>query len=228
MFVGETGILRVVERTATVDARTRGRRPASPIGLIDLPTMQRYLNFWFSSRSTSSAARSPATPRSYFATGLKGRAKEERYEDHVALTGTSRWTSRRTAGSIEGGRAAAQRDERGAARAATSRTASAASTSGTGPSPSTASRSSSSCPSRFPPPRRHLRRPALRAGWATRSRQGECEAKRASGSRARPTRLRREPHDRPVFDPKQMANWIAAPKQGIKGKPVDFEYVRHD
>jgi benzoyl-CoA 2,3-dioxygenase component B len=32
---------------------------------------------------------------------------------------------------------------------------------------------------------------------------------------------------KPVFDPKQMANWIAAPRQGIKGRPVDFEYVRH-
>ena len=31
-----------------------------------------------------------------------------------------------------------------------------------------------------------------------------------------------------VFDPKQMANWIGAPKQGIKGRPVDFEYVRHE
>jgi benzoyl-CoA 2,3-dioxygenase component B len=30
-----------------------------------------------------------------------------------------------------------------------------------------------------------------------------------------------------VFDPKQMANWIGAPKQRIKGRPVDFEYVRH-
>ena len=30
-----------------------------------------------------------------------------------------------------------------------------------------------------------------------------------------------------VSDPKQMANWISAPKQGIKGRPVDFEYVRH-
>ena len=29
-----------------------------------------------------------------------------------------------------------------------------------------------------------------------------------------------------IFDPKQMANWIAAPKQGIKGRPVDYEYVR--
>jgi benzoyl-CoA 2,3-epoxidase subunit B len=33
---------------------------------------------------------------------------------------------------------------------------------------------------------------------------------------------------KPVYDPKQMANWIGAPKQGIKGRPVDFEYVRHD
>jgi benzoyl-CoA 2,3-dioxygenase component B len=30
-----------------------------------------------------------------------------------------------------------------------------------------------------------------------------------------------------VLDPKQMAHWISAPKQGIKGRPVDFEYVRH-
>jgi benzoyl-CoA 2,3-dioxygenase component B len=32
---------------------------------------------------------------------------------------------------------------------------------------------------------------------------------------------------KPVLDPRQMANWIAPPKQGIKGRPVDFEYVRH-
>ncbi len=32
---------------------------------------------------------------------------------------------------------------------------------------------------------------------------------------------------RAVLDPKQMANWISPPKQGIKGRPVDFEYVRH-
>jgi len=30
----------------------------------------------------------------------------------------------------------------------------------------------------------------------------------------------------PIFDPKQMANWIAAPKQGLKGRPIDFDYVR--
>jgi benzoyl-CoA 2,3-dioxygenase component B len=30
----------------------------------------------------------------------------------------------------------------------------------------------------------------------------------------------------PVTEPGKMANWIAAPRQGIKGKPLDFEYVR--
>jgi len=30
----------------------------------------------------------------------------------------------------------------------------------------------------------------------------------------------------PVTEPGKIANWIAPPKAGIKGKPFDFEYVR--
>ena len=33
---------------------------------------------------------------------------------------------------------------------------------------------------------------------------------------------------KPVHAPGKMANWIAAPKRGINGQPVDFEYVRTD
>jgi benzoyl-CoA 2,3-dioxygenase component B len=29
-----------------------------------------------------------------------------------------------------------------------------------------------------------------------------------------------------VTEPEKMANWVAAPDRGIKGRPVDFEYVR--
>jgi benzoyl-CoA 2,3-dioxygenase component B len=29
-----------------------------------------------------------------------------------------------------------------------------------------------------------------------------------------------------VFAPNEMANWISPPAHGIKGRPVDFEYVR--
>jgi benzoyl-CoA 2,3-dioxygenase component B len=30
----------------------------------------------------------------------------------------------------------------------------------------------------------------------------------------------------PVIEPGKMANWVAAPRRGIDGKPVEFEYVR--
>jgi benzoyl-CoA 2,3-epoxidase subunit B len=31
-----------------------------------------------------------------------------------------------------------------------------------------------------------------------------------------------------VYEPGKMANWIAPPSRGINGKPIDYEYVRHD
>src|SRR5690242_10564787 len=48
MFVGETGIGRVVKRTLEVMAALGSDDPARirAAGAIDLPTMQRYLNFW--------------------------------------------------------------------------------------------------------------------------------------------------------------------------------------
>jgi benzoyl-CoA 2,3-dioxygenase component B len=33
---------------------------------------------------------------------------------------------------------------------------------------------------------------------------------------------------KPIYDPNQMANWIAAPPRGIKGQPVNYAYVRHE
>jgi benzoyl-CoA 2,3-epoxidase subunit B len=33
---------------------------------------------------------------------------------------------------------------------------------------------------------------------------------------------------RPVIEPGKFANWIAPPPRGINGKPMDFEYVRLD
>jgi benzoyl-CoA 2,3-dioxygenase component B len=34
---------------------------------------------------------------------------------------------------------------------------------------------------------------------------------------------------KPVYEPGKFANWIAAPRKGIEGRPLDFEYVRlHD
>ena len=33
---------------------------------------------------------------------------------------------------------------------------------------------------------------------------------------------------KPVYEPGKMANWIAAPRRGINGLGIDYEYVRTD
>ncbi len=51
MFVGDTGISRVIKRTLEVmkELNTDDPEAIRKAGAIDLPTLQRYLNFWFSS-----------------------------------------------------------------------------------------------------------------------------------------------------------------------------------
>ncbi len=54
-------------------------------GAIDLPTMQRYLNFWFSSSLDLFGADASSNAAHYFANGIKGRPDERKYDDHVEL-----------------------------------------------------------------------------------------------------------------------------------------------
>ena len=86
MFVGDTGIGRVIKRTIEVmrELGTDDPVAARKAGAIDLPTIQRYLNFWFSSSLDLFGGDSSSNAASYFANGLKGRPDEERYEDHMA------------------------------------------------------------------------------------------------------------------------------------------------
>jgi benzoyl-CoA 2,3-epoxidase subunit B len=53
-------------------------------GAIDLPTLQRYINFWFSSSLDLFGAEISSNAASYFASGLKGRPDEARFADHRA------------------------------------------------------------------------------------------------------------------------------------------------
>jgi len=86
MFVGETGVGRVVERTAQLmledpngDARARGG--------IDLATIQKYLNLWYSLSADLFGGEISSNAADYFASGLKGRYQEERQPEHLALDG---------------------------------------------------------------------------------------------------------------------------------------------
>lgn len=90
MFVGETGIGRVVNRTLEVMKEIGSDDPdlVRNAGAIDLPTMQRYLNYWFSSSLDLFGADSSSNAAGYFANGIKGRPDEARYEDHSAADQT--------------------------------------------------------------------------------------------------------------------------------------------
>lgn len=86
MFVGDTGIGRIVRRTVEVMNEIRSDDPEKirAAGAIDLPTIQKYMNFWFSSALDLFGADISSNAASYFAAGLKGRPDESLHEDHVA------------------------------------------------------------------------------------------------------------------------------------------------
>jgi benzoyl-CoA 2,3-dioxygenase component B len=85
MFVGETGIGRVVKRTLEVMKELGTDDPARirAHGAVDLPTLQKYLNFWCSSSLDLFGSEISSNSAANFASGLKGRPDEAQYEDHV-------------------------------------------------------------------------------------------------------------------------------------------------
>src|SRR4051812_5353276 len=86
MFVGQTGIARVVQRTAEL---TRAGKDPAREGAIPFDMLQRYLNFWYTVSLDLFGAEVSTNGASYFGAGLKGRPKEERYPDHVLLEGAA-------------------------------------------------------------------------------------------------------------------------------------------
>ena len=116
MFVGETGIARILERTCQLMKEAGFSEDVRQLGGIDIPTIQKHLNQWFSLSLDLHGGEVSSNAASYFANGLKGRAKEETFDDHLVAAralhdGVLR---RRPAGGP--GRADAQRHERSPAR----------------------------------------------------------------------------------------------------------------
>ncbi|MEE8171524.1 MAG: benzoyl-CoA 2,3-epoxidase subunit BoxB, partial [Alphaproteobacteria bacterium] len=83
MFVGDTGIQRVVRRSCELmNAHDTG--DIAPHGGISLDTLQRYLNFHFAVSIDLFGSEFSTNAANYFTAGLKGRYKEEQIaDDHV-------------------------------------------------------------------------------------------------------------------------------------------------
>jgi benzoyl-CoA 2,3-dioxygenase component B len=85
MFVGESGVSRVIQRTCQVmnELKTDDSKKLREAGVIDLPTLQRYLNFHFSVTIDLFGADESSNAATFYSTGLKGRYEEgKRTDDH--------------------------------------------------------------------------------------------------------------------------------------------------
>jgi len=229
MFVGETGILRVVDRTARRMAEEKKEHPddVRKLGVIDLPTMQRYLNLWYSLSLDLFGGEISSNAASFFASGIKGRAKEEQHEDHRALTGTYPMDVPKE-GRVE--------REEVPLRNAMNEVLRDAYVEDCQRGVDKWNRAVAAHGVAFElklPSRRFHRHIGIYAGvWA--DLQGnllakdEWEKKKGDWLPSETDKaFVQSLMTKAVSDPGQMAGWISAPKQGIKGRPLDFEYVRH-
>jgi benzoyl-CoA 2,3-dioxygenase component B len=90
LFVGETGIGRIIQRTCEVMNEHKTDDPAKlrGLGVIDLPTLQKYLNFHYSVTSDLYGSEVSSNAASFYTEGLKGRFDETNINDDHQLEST--------------------------------------------------------------------------------------------------------------------------------------------
>jgi benzoyl-CoA 2,3-dioxygenase component B len=225
MFVGESGVQRVVQRSAEL---TKQHGDARKGGGIDLVTLQKYLNLWYSLSLDLFGGEISTNAASYFASGLKGRAKEEKFEDHVALQGMYGMDVPRDGkiaredvplrsamnevlrdGYVEDCQRGVDRWNKVLHDAGLSERLALPSR--------RFHRHQGHFAGMFFDPEGHA---LTEAEWNAKKDQWIPNA----ADRAYVKSLQ----SRPITKPGEMANWIAAPARGVDNKPADFQYVRTD
>ncbi len=224
MFVGETGVGRVISRACELMKRDKNE-DARAQGGIDLGTVQRFVNFWYSSSLDLFGGEISSNAADYFASGLKGRAKEDRYEDHIALVGeyeidlmqdgkmTRRSVPLRNAMNEVLRDAYVDDNQRGVDRW---------------------NKSIAEAGVDFEiklPSRRFNRKMGVYSGFhfdpsGTPISAAEFERRRDEWLPTAADRAYVKQLMQPVLELGKMANWIAAPARGVNNQPIDFEYIR--
>lgn len=227
MFVGDTGIGRVVRRSVEVMNELKSDDPMKvrAAGAIDLQTIQKYLNFWFSSALDLFGSEISSNAASYFANGLKGRPDESLYDDHVAA-GDYTLDMPEVNGGVRAETVSMRNAMNEVMRAAYIRDCE----NGVKRWNKIIEKAGIEFELRLASPR--FRRTV--GGWANvptdpAGNPISVEVFAAGISSWIPT-----PDDQafvasvmqPVLEPGKVAGWIAPPDRGINGMPVDYEYVR--
>src|SRR5579864_7909145 len=225
MMVGTTGVDRVVERTAQVMVEN-DTDEVGALGAIPLPVIQKYLNFHYSVSLDLFGGETSTNVANYYTAGLKGRWLEERRrDDHLlsndsirvdsltpdgeightevsALTGLNTDLRREYIADCEGG---VKRWNRILADAG--------------------------LPQRLRLPHSAFNRKVGAFSGIEATPQGEI----LNASQWEQSKGQWLPTDtdktfirslmRPVHERGKIAAWIAPPRQGINGKPFDYDYV---
>jgi benzoyl-CoA 2,3-dioxygenase component B len=88
MFVGESGVMRIVQRACEI-MREHRTDDVRKFGGIDLPTLQKYLNFHCSVSLDLFGSEISTNAANFYTTGLKGRFEETKKDDDHVLTGAT-------------------------------------------------------------------------------------------------------------------------------------------
>ena len=82
LFVGETGVDRIVQRCA--EAMAAGKEPRAA-GVVPFEMIQKYINLWFSLSLDLFGGEVSSNAADFFAAGLKGRFREDTLPEHKAM-----------------------------------------------------------------------------------------------------------------------------------------------
>jgi benzoyl-CoA 2,3-dioxygenase component B len=228
MFVGESGVARVIQRTSEVmrDHKVDAPDKLRALGVIDLEMIQRYLNFHYSVTLDLFGADQSSNAATFYSNGLKGRYEETKInDDHVLKNDTypildvvdGKLVEKRVPALVSLNERLRDEFIKDSIRGVT-RWNKVLERNGV--------------PFRLQVPHKAFNRRIGSFATLRLSPDGRVVSEaewNANVSNWLPT-----DEDRAfvtslmgrVVEPGKFANWIAPPAVGVKGKPVDFEYVR--
>ncbi len=224
LFVGQMGVERILRRGAEL-ARLDPNGDARAQGGIDVATVQKFVNFWFSYSLDLFGSEVSSNAADFFASGLKGRWREDKYDDHVALDSAVNMAQRKgdTMVNVEVPlRNAMNEVLRGEYVVDCQKVLARWN--------KTLAEEGFDAVITLPSTRFHRRQGIYADGEydldGNPISQAEFDAKRSTWLPSAEDRAYVHSLMHSVYEPGKMAHWIAPPRRGINGNEVEFEYVR--
>jgi benzoyl-CoA 2,3-dioxygenase component B len=224
MFVGTTGVDRVVGRTARLMAE-HDTDDAGPFGAIPLKIIQKYLNFHYSVSLDLFGGETSTNVANYFSAGLKGRWQEERRKDDHRLTNLGAHVD-----AVEDGRPVQVEVEALTALNTDLRDQYIADCE-SGVKRWNRILADAGLPQRLALPHRGFNRFVGAYAGINVSPDGEVlsdaewESRKSAWLPTETDKALVGSLMRPVYEPGKIASWLEPPRNGINGKPFDYEYV---